>query len=129
MTENFARVLSILHQQTRISAGLKNNGYGTLRWDGADPRYMTLTDLPDYLAVAAGDTVFTTGFSNLYPTRQVIGTVESSEIQPGTGSQRLTVRLSEDPLRTNAVFVVQDLFKEELSPPQYQVNYGRIRLT
>jgi rod shape-determining protein MreC len=114
-TENFARVISILHRSARISAGLRNNAYGTLKWDGQDPRRMTMTDIADYLTIAKGDTVFTTGFSNVFPTGQVIGTVESSEVQPGTGSQNLIVELINDPLHTNNTFVIRDLFKEELA--------------
>ena len=114
-TEHFSRVISILHRSARISAGLRNNAYGTLRWDGQDPREMVLTDIPDYLAIANGDTVFTTGFSNVFPTGQAIGTVKSSEKQAGTGSQNLLVELVNDPLHTNNAFVVRDLFKEELA--------------
>lgn len=114
-TEHFSRLISILHRSARISAGLRNNAYGTLRWDGQDPRRMTMTDIADYLIIERGDTVFTTGFSNVFPTGQVIGTVESSEIQAGTGSQNLIVKLANDPLHENNAFVVRDLFKEELA--------------
>ena len=114
VTANHARVLSILHQDMRISAGLSGGAFGTLRWDGLDPRRVTVTDLPDYIATNPGDTVFSTGYSNIFPTRQIIGYVESAEVQPGTGSQDLTVRLANDPLRNRGVFVVQDLFKGEL---------------
>lgn len=115
VTENHARVLSILHQSIRISAGLSNGAFGTLRWDGQDPRFVTVTDLPDYIEVLPGDTIFTTGYSNVFPTRQAIGMVESSEIQPGTGSQNLRVQLANEPLLESSVFIVQDLFKEELT--------------
>lgn len=114
-TERHARVVSILHRATRLSAGLRSNAYGTLRWDGLDPRRMTLTDIPDFVTVAVGDSVFTTGFSNVFPTGQLIGTVEEAAVQPGTGSQDLTVRLANRPLQARRGFVVQDLFKEELS--------------
>ncbi len=114
-TENFARVISILHRSARISAGLRNNAYGTLQWNGKDPRNMVLTDIADYLTIEKGDTVFTTGFSNVFPTGQAIGTVTSSEIQAGTGSQNLIVKLINDPLHTKNTFVIRDLFKEELA--------------
>lgn len=114
-TEHFARVVSILHRSARISAGLRNNAYGTLKWDGQDPREMLLTDIADYLKVAPGDTVFTTGFSNVFPTGIPIGTVISTEVQAGTGSQDLAVQLINDPLHTGSAFVVRDLFKDELA--------------
>lgn len=110
------RILSILHRAIRISAGLRNNAFGTLKWDGSDPRRMTLTDIADFYTVNPGDTVFTTGYSSVFPTGQVIGTVESSEVQPGTGSQSLVVRLINDPLTPHNAYVVQDLFKEEIAP-------------
>lgn len=113
-TELFARVISILHQDTRISAGLKDNTFGTLRWDGQDPRHMTLTDIPDYTEIGQQDTVFTTGYSNVFPTGHAIGLVTGTEIQAGTGSMNLQVSLFNDPLRVSSVYVVQDLFKEEL---------------
>ena len=120
VTARYARVLSVLHLSTRISAGLSNNAYGTLRWDGRDPRFMTVTDIPDYVEVSETDTVFTTGYSNVFPTGLPIGTVAGSEVQPGTGSQHLRVRLLGEPLLVTSGYVVQDLFKEELD----FLNYG-----
>lgn len=120
VTERHARAVSILHGASRISAGLSDGAFGTLRWDGLDPRRMTLTNIPDYITVAEADTVYTTGYSNVFPTNQVIGLVESVKIQPGTGNQSLTIILNNDPLRTRHAFVVQDLFKEEFSKFQEQ---------
>lgn len=114
VTPRHARVVSVLHLDTRISAGLDNNAYGTLRWNGRDPRRVTITDVPDYVPVAPNDTVYTTGYSNVYPTGLPIGTVESSEPLPGTGSQNLTVVLLSDPLTAVNGYIVRDLFKEEL---------------
>ncbi|MEM9931646.1 MAG: rod shape-determining protein MreC [Bacteroidota bacterium] len=117
-TERHARVISVLHQSIRISAGLRSGAFGTLKWDGQDPQRMTLADIPEYLKVSEQDTVFTTGFSNIFPTGQVIGTVESIEVQPGTGSKDLRVLLANDPLIAAHAYVVQDLFKEEFQSLQ-----------
>ncbi len=114
VTPRHARVISILHLDTRISAGLDNNAFGTLRWNGRDPRRVTITDMPDYVPVAPNDTIYTTGYSNVYPTGLPIGTVESTEPLPGTGSQDLTVLLLNDPLTAGNGYVVRDLFKDEL---------------
>lgn len=113
-SSRYARGISLLHLDARISAGLRNNAFGTLRWDGKDARYMNLSDIPEYITVTPQDTVFTTGFSNVFPTGIPIGTIEEVELQPGTGNQLLRVKLINDPLRQNLAYVVQDLFKEEL---------------
>lgn len=118
VTPRHARVISVLHLDTRVSAGLDNNSFGTLRWDGHDPRRVTVTDMPDYVPVAPNDTIYTTGYSNVYPTGLPIGTVESSTPLPGTGSQDLTVVLLNDPLQATTGYIVRDLFKEELDSLQ-----------
>ena len=121
VTARYARVLSILHLDVRISAGLAGGAYGTLRWDGRDPRYMSLSDIPDYLTVSPDrDTVYTTGFSSVFPTGVPIGTVSGAERVPGTGSQTLRVRLLGEPLLARHGYVVRDLFKDQLD----QLNRG-----
>lgn len=115
VTPRYARVVSLLHGATRISAGLRSGTFGTLLWDGTDPRRMTLSNVLDYVQVTPGDTVYTTGYSSVFPTGQVIGTVESAEKQAGTGLQSLTILLNNRPLRTRHAYVVLDLFKEEIT--------------
>lgn len=115
VTSGHARVVSILHGAVRISAGVKSGNYGTLNWPGKDPRRVLVSDLPEYVKVSPKDTVYTTGYSNVFPTNQVIGIVESTRVQPGTGNQTLIVKLVNAPLTTRHAYVVQDLFKEELS--------------
>lgn len=115
VTDRHARVVSILHGAARVSAGLENGYFGTLRWEGDDPRRALVTDIPDHVRVAENDTLYTTGFSNVFPTHQVIGTVEQAIVAPGTGNQSLVIKLSNSPLQARSAYVVQDLFKEELS--------------
>ncbi len=110
-----ARVMSLLHRDTRLSAGLKNSYFGTLRWDGDDPRKMTLYDLKSYVPVNVNDTIYTTGYSSIFPTGLPIGKVSEAEKLAGTGNWRIGVELLEDPLRMRYVFVIKDLFKEDIS--------------
>lgn len=115
VTAKHARVLSVLHSGARVSAGVETGHFGTLQWDGLDPRRMTVTAIPDFVILPDSAAVRTTGYSNVFPTNQIIGTVESAATQPGTGLQTLTIRLSNDPLTASTAYVVLDLFKEELS--------------
>ena len=113
-TSTHARAISVLHAAARISAGLRSGHFGTLRWPGDDPRRVEVTDIPDFVEIAARDTVYTTGFSNVFPTGLPIGVVEQSNVLPGTGTQSLTVRLLNEPLTTRHAYVVRDLYKETL---------------
>ncbi|MEM9836945.1 MAG: rod shape-determining protein MreC [Bacteroidota bacterium] len=110
-----ARAMSLLHRNTRLNAGLKSKHFGTLRWNGHDPRYMTLTDMKDYVEVNEKDTVYTTGYSSIFPTGLPLGTVATKERLRGTGNWKLSVKLFRDPLAIQYVYVVQNLFKEDLA--------------
>src|SRR5690606_28088617 len=45
-SKNYATVLSVLHSTSNISAQLKSsNHFGTLNWDGKDPKYTQLIDI------------------------------------------------------------------------------------
>lgn len=110
-----ARVMSLLHREFRLSAGLRGKPYfGSLQWDGGDARYATLYALPEYAQFARGDTIETTGYSNIFPTGLAIGTVaEYTPVQGGT-TFVTTVRLLADFYELQHVYVVRDLLKDDL---------------
>lgn len=115
VADQHARVMSLLHRDTRLSAGVKSRHFGTLRWDGQDPRIMTLADMKSYVPVQTGDTIFTTGYSSVFPTDLPIGIVTKKQALAGTGNWELEVTLLNDPLGLHYVYVTKDLFKEDLA--------------
>lgn len=116
VAKQHARALSVLHRDVKISAGLRNGYFGTLVWDGKDPRFMHLEDLKDYVSVQLGDTVFTTAYSGVFPTDIAIGTVEKKGRLAAEGSWILSVALLNEPLRLRHVHLVKDLYKDDLAP-------------
>lgn len=114
VSEKHSRVMSLLHRDTRLSVGLQSGAFGTLTWDGQDPRWMILSDMKDYVKVAEGDTVYTTGYSSIFPTGVPVGTVSGKERLAGEGNWRLQIELLRAPLEDRFVYVVNDLFKEDL---------------
>ena len=65
------------------------------------------------LVVAPGDTVFSSGFSTIYPPDIPLGAVLNSEISKGS-SQEITVRLFEDFRTLHNVYIVKDNRRKEL---------------
>ena len=107
--------MSVWHQDFLLSAGLRNKDpFGSLVWEGADSRYMQLTAIPEFAAVELGDTVETTGFSNVFPSGIPIGTVDNISIRPGDNNYDLRVRLFQNLYSVRHVYVVRDLKKEDL---------------
>ncbi|MFZ4542999.1 MAG: rod shape-determining protein MreC [Saprospiraceae bacterium] len=115
VSENFAQVISVLHQQSRISASLKNSNYfGTLRWkDQSDITHITLETIPKHAVIQAGDTVQTSGYSYIFPVGLPIGTVENYQVETGSNYFSADVKLFEDLGRLKYVYVINNLMRYE----------------
>ncbi|MEM9992301.1 MAG: rod shape-determining protein MreC, partial [Bacteroidota bacterium] len=92
-SKNYAQVMPLLHRQAKISAGIRGKGYfGSLVWQGSDPRYMRLLDIPKYIEVQVGDTIQTTGYSTYFPTAIPIGRVDTTWSESNGDFQNIRVR-------------------------------------
>lgn len=114
-TENFAKVMSILHIQNKINARIKKNRHlGNIEWDGKNYREGWITDVPSHVRLSKGDTIITSGNSMIFPEGLVIGTV--SEFQSTTAEKfnSATVRFSQDYNNMEHVFVIISLIKDEV---------------
>src|SRR5690606_22962348 len=99
----------------RITAQIKNNEYfGTLTWNGKDPRFAQLSEIPKYIEVSKGDTIETDGKSSSLPGGIMIGTVASAKIDEISGELNIQVKLKEDFGRLRYAQVVLNLEKNEI---------------
>ncbi len=115
VAQRHCRVMSITHRSMRISAGLRNkNFFGTLRWDGGDTRKAMLYAIPEYAEVVIGDTVETTGYSNIFPTGVPIGSVSRKEINEGDNTLELEIMLFNNLYQVKDAYIVRDLMKGDL---------------
>lgn len=115
VSDNYARVLSTLNTQTRITAQIKGSDYfGTIRWNGKDPRYVQFSDIPKYVNVSVGDTIETDGKSGVIPGGIMIGVVKESETDEVSGELDIEVELKEDFGRLRYAQVVMNLEQKEL---------------
>lgn len=115
VSENFSQVMSILHQQSRISASLKKTGYfGTMRWrNPSNITYMSLETLPKHSIIEIGDTIQTSGYSYIFPEGIPIGKVENYQVEPGSNYYTAKIMLFEDLGRLRYVYVVDNIMFEE----------------
>lgn len=112
----YAKVMTILHPQARISASLKGQAYyGSLFWDGRDPDVMVLEDIPKIVDVFPGDTVITSGYSNIFPPNIVIGTVKDSELKSGDGGRTIHVELISSLSSLTYAYVIKDRMASDLN--------------
>ena len=53
----------------------KNNYFGSLEWNGENPRLVQLYDIQDLVKLNKGDTIVTSGYSSIFPENIPIGAV------------------------------------------------------
>ena len=75
-SNHFSLVISVLNPLLQTSSCLKNSeSIGSLVWDGANPLYARLNNVPRNVPFEIGDTVITTGFSNAFPRGVPVGRI------------------------------------------------------
>lgn len=111
-----ARIMSILHPDTKITCELKGNGnFGLLVWDSKSTDHAILKDLPKVGNYNIGDTVVTSSKSLSFPPGFMVGVVE--KVSPTTKSDNfmtLIVRLTCRITHLSNVHVIKNNMKDEL---------------
>ncbi len=93
LSENYCRVMSLLHRNSKVSAMLKrDNNFGSIEWDGKDPSYLTLKNISKAAKVMKGDTVVTSTYSANFPPNVMIGTVETISSEPSSNFYTLKIK-------------------------------------
>ena len=115
VTKHYSLVASILHQKTKIPVMLlKDGSYGFLTWDGKDPQFGLLEDLPRHIQLEEGDSLVTKGSSGIFPEGVPVGTVESYEEVPGSSFYKIKVRFSTPFHRVSYGYIIKNYRKTEL---------------
>jgi rod shape-determining protein MreC len=115
VSSHHARVISLLNPNFRLSCKIKGNeSFGSLVWDGIDPRYAVLEELPRHTKYHRGDTVITSGYSAVFPENIPVGIVVSDNKGRNENFFALKVKLLSDFSTLNNVQVVVNNYSEEL---------------
>ena len=94
-SEHFAVVIPILNPKLAISTKFTKNNYsGTLRWDKRDYRFAQLQDIARHIDVEKGDTLVTSGYTNIFPEGIPVGTIERSSLSDSDDYHHIQVRLA-----------------------------------
>ncbi len=125
VNRNFSLVMSVLHRQSKISAALKREkAFGSLVWEGGDPEVMTLKFIPKHFdKIQVGDTVLTSGYSQMFPHGHMIGTIIQKPEQDPENPYFLNmqVRLSQDISTVQDVYVVKNIFDAQIDSLQRSI--------
>ena len=105
---------SFKNHEMNISARLGNEGaVGPLAWDGIRSDGAILREIPHHVEFEQGDTVYTSGYSSIFPPDIPLGTVGESKIVNGA-TYEIKITLFEDFGALRYVTIVENLGKDEM---------------
>ena len=114
VSENFSRVMSLLNRNSKVSSMLKKLGIpGSVEWDGSDPHFLTLKNIPKSTPVAKGDTVVTSRYSANFPSNIMVGTVDEISKDPGSNFFIIRLRTTTNFYSLEYVYLVENVQWEE----------------
>jgi rod shape-determining protein MreC len=115
VSPNYSTGLSLLNRRLSVPAKItKNNYFGSLVWDGENYNSADLREIPFHIIVNVGDTVVTSGYSNVFPEGIMIGTIKKFDVESGTNFYNIKVELSTNFKTLKYVEVVQNTKRSEL---------------
>lgn len=114
VSDNYSTGLSLLNKRLSIPAKItKNNYFGSLVWDGEHYNTADLKEIPFHIMVNVGDTVVTSGYSNIFPEGIMIGTITKYDVESGTNFYNIKVELSTNFKTLKYVYVVRNTKRPE----------------
>lgn len=110
--EHYSYGLTLMNSAVQVSARLGREGLvAPLSWDGMHSDGALLTSVPLHYEACPGDTVYTSGYSSIFPSDIALGTVQSSGTNHGAmGEVRL--KLFQDFSLLKYVTIVRNLDKQ-----------------
>ena len=114
VSRHFSYARSFKNHDMSISARLGREGsVGPLTWDGKSSSGAILSEIPHHVHFEPGDTVYTSGYSSIFPPDIPLGTIGKSKIVNGATFE-IEVRMFEDYGALRYVIVVDHSGKEEI---------------
>lgn len=112
---NYSYARSFKNHEMNISARLGMEGaVGPMSWDGISRNGAILKEIPHHVEFEPGDTVYTSGFSSIFPPDIPLGTTGASKIVNGA-TYEIEITLFEDFGSLRHVTIVENLGKDEIT--------------
>jgi rod shape-determining protein MreC len=118
---HYATITPIINREFNINAKIKDSGFfGNLTWDGIDPSYAQLYDIPNHIIPVIGDTIITSGYSHIFDEGHIIGFIDKVNTVPGKSFININIRLAVEFGNLNYVYGVKNFIKESIDSSQIE---------
>jgi rod shape-determining protein MreC len=125
VSRHYSYAISFLNTELFISARLGESGaVGPLAWDGTSSDKAILKEIPLQFKFEPGDTVFTSGYSSIFPPDIPIGIAGDSKIINGATNE-IKVSLFQNHKALKYVTIVQNTRIEEIEAIENQEDHPK----
>lgn len=115
VSDHFAVLISLLNIDEQVSSSIKGTGhFGTVQWDGTDPRLISLKYIPRHANPHVGDTVVTSGYNAVFPAGILVGIIRDVKLKDEALFYDLKVELAQDFSKLAFVEVIKSNLKTEI---------------
>lgn len=109
VNDNFSKIMSLLHRNSKVSAMLKRDKVaGTVEWDGSDPDILTLKNISKSAAPKIGDSVLTSPYSASFPAQLMIGRVTKVVVDPASNFLTLELKSATNFYNLEFIYLVEN---------------------
>jgi len=114
VSPDFSYVMSLLHQNCRISARIKkNNHLVNVLWDGNNYKEGMVVDIPSHIELHKGDSIVSSGNSLIFPEGILIGRVNEHTQSANKDLSEAVIEFSTDFNSLQNVYIIENLTKTE----------------
>mgnify|MGYP003412282788 FL=1 len=114
-TDNYSSVISLLHPYSVVSARfVENQHLANVSWETRDYRFGTVKDIPLHIDLQKGDSLVTSGFSNVYPADIMVGTIEEMLESDSKDFNTAKIRFSTNFSTLRHVYVIKNIHQTEI---------------
>jgi rod shape-determining protein MreC len=114
ISNHFCWVMSLLNKDSKISGKFKkNNQLVNIEWGGGNYQVGEVKEIPKHVVIHNGDTIITSGNSDIFPEGLLIGTIDHFTIAQEENFNYATIRFSTDFNSLSFVEVLIDLMRQE----------------
>ena len=121
VSDNYSYAISFKNHMMSISARLRKDGpVGTMSWDGKSRSNAMLREIPHHIQHSPGDTVYTSGYSAIFPADIPIGITGDARIVNGS-TYEMDVTLFEDFGSLRYAIIVGNIDNDQINALEEQV--------
>lgn len=114
VSPHFCWVMSLLNKDSRVSGKFrKNNQLVNVEWNGVNYRIGQVKEIPKHIRMMKGDTIITSGNSDIFPEGLMLGTISSFTVAPDENFNHAEITFSTDFNSIGYVEVVVDMMRQE----------------